>query len=146
MPGLRSIGSGYSSTNSLEVGRVQLRCATSGEMFLIVQFRVYSWPGLHSSHLISLQHSKPTLQGVTKFPFAHRSRTCGCESTPRNMCSPAGLVVECMFRNRRTLRCASCNPCFGLRFVHHHLLIDCDCRCCRPNWLNVRSLYMYLRY
>ena len=49
-------------------------------MFLIVQFRVYSRPGLHSSHLISLQHSNPTLQGVSKFRFAHK--TVGCGSTP----------------------------------------------------------------
>ena len=77
MPGLRSIGSGYSSTNCLEVGRVQLRCRTSRQTFLTVQFRVYSRPGLHSSHLISLQHSRPTLQGEVKFRFAYRTSGFG---------------------------------------------------------------------
>lgn len=144
MPGLRSIGSRYSSTNSLEVGSVQLRCRTSGEMFLIVQFRVYSWPGLHSSHLISLQHSRPTLQGVTKFRICSH-RTCGCGSTRRKMCSPAGLVVECMFRNRRTLRCASYNPCIRLLLVQHHLLVDRNYGCYRPNGLNVRPVHIRLR-
>ena len=109
-PGLRSTGSGNSTTKSFESGAVQLRCKMSGDTFLTVIVRACSCPAFHPNHLTSVQHSIPSLQEDSALCLLY-----GADSVARlyetgrlSNVAPNSFTMRCCFHERGPERSHSC--------------------------------------